>query len=256
MTYSFQLSAVELVSTPREFLKVDTRRESHFAAVDFQDASTSCLIGEGELDLTIETARTEEGGVEDINTICRGNDLWKGTNKRFRDRRKDERKPREWSTYFDSFITAETIELIEKLQHCSLHFTITTLIRIESLGTNRIQFINEDDCWSLLLRQLESITDKLGTITNEHLHQTGACKLKIASIGLSGACTGKKCLPCSWWAIHECTLWWLDPNGLELVRLLHRKNNSFDEFFDLLVEATDISVFLGRPFVDFHGLDT
>lgn len=54
------------------------------------------------------------------------------------------------SSYLDSIIGTETIKLIQQLQHGSLYFTVTTLVRIETFGSNRIQLINKDDGWCLL----------------------------------------------------------------------------------------------------------
>jgi hypothetical protein len=74
-------------------------------------------------------------------------------------------------TCLNPFITAEAIELVEELKHCTLYFPITALIRVKPLGAYCVKLINKDDGWCLLLSQFERVSDELGPITNEHLNQ-------------------------------------------------------------------------------------
>lgn len=54
-------------------------------------------------------------------------------------------------------------------------------------------------------------------------------------------------------AVH--TLGRLDADLLEPLRLLHGPYNGLDQLVNLLVEATDIRVLLGRLLINLHGLD-
>lgn len=51
------------------------------------------------------------------------------------------------------------------------------------LGANGIQLINEDNRWSFLFGQGKGVTDQLGTIPDEHLHQLGASQLQKGGLG-------------------------------------------------------------------------
>lgn len=132
------------------------------------------------------------------------------------------------------------------------------------LGTNGIQFINEDDGWSLLLGQGKSITDQFGTISNKHLHQLRACQLQEGSLrerggqispraqeaprifkpisynstpthflltarcthlGLGGTGSGKQSLPCTRRPVHQHSFWGLDTQVLKLLFVVHRQDN-------------------------------
>ena len=86
------------------------------------------------------------------------------------------KKKRERNSYPDVIRTGETIELIQQLQHCSLHFTITRDVAVKSLCSNGIQLVNENDCRFFLFRKSKSITHKFGTITDEHLDKLGTLK--------------------------------------------------------------------------------
>lgn len=48
----------------------------------------------------------------------------------------------------------------------------------------------------------------------------------------------------------------LDSDLLESLGLLHGPDNSFNQLFNLLVQTTDICVFLRRLLVNFHCLDS
>ena len=47
--------------------------------------------------------------------------------------------------YLDVIHTAEAIQLVEKLQHSSLHLPISCLLAVEPLGADGVQLVDEDD---------------------------------------------------------------------------------------------------------------
>jgi hypothetical protein len=82
----------------------------------------------------------------------------------------------------------EPVELIEQLQHCSLHLSVARLLAVKSLRPNRIQLINEDNRRRLLLRQGERIAHQLRPVADEHLDELRAGQLEEAGLGLGRAC--------------------------------------------------------------------
>lgn len=68
-TNSLQLRPIEFICAPRQFLEIDICRCCHFSGVNFEDTGTGRFVRKRELDFAIETAGTEEGGVEDIDSI-------------------------------------------------------------------------------------------------------------------------------------------------------------------------------------------
>lgn len=66
---------IELIRTSRELLKVDFRAHRHLSRVNLHDPCPRLLVGQGELDLSVESAGTEEGRIKDIYTVCCGNHL-------------------------------------------------------------------------------------------------------------------------------------------------------------------------------------
>jgi hypothetical protein len=72
-------------------------------------------------------------------------------------------------TNLDFFSRAESVQLIEELEHGSLDLSISGFLRVETFCSDRVQLVDEDDRRGLLLGQSESVTDQLGAISDEHL---------------------------------------------------------------------------------------
>lgn len=125
------------------------------------------------------------------------------------------------STHLDSTITRETIQLVQQLQHCPLHFPITTLIAVKPLCSDSIQLVDEDDSRRLLFGKFESVADKFRTITEIHLDKSGTSKFEVASVGLSGTGSGEQSFTGTRGTIHEASFRRGNTKSLEFVCLLH-----------------------------------
>lgn len=44
-------------------------------------------------------------------------------------------------------------------------------------------------------------------------------------LGLGCTCSGQQGLSCAWWSVHQNSLWWLDPQILKLLFVVHGQNN-------------------------------
>jgi hypothetical protein len=119
-THSLELRTTELVRTPCQFRPVDSVVDSHLSAVDAQNLCASLLVGQREFNLPVQTTRTEESGIEDVDTVggCK---------------------------HLDAVVGSETVKLVQKLQHGALDFTVTTLVAVETLGADGVKLVNEDD---------------------------------------------------------------------------------------------------------------
>lgn len=151
---------------------------------------------------------------------------------------------------------AEPIELIQQLKHCSLHFSVCILVWVTSLSSNCINFVNENNCWCLLLGQLKGISNYLGSVTNKHLYQLRTCKLEKGSAGLRGTGSCKHGLSSTRRAIHENSLWSLETNFLKLFFVDQREDNGLSKLLNLLVKASYLRVLYIGSFLKLHGLDS
>merc|ERR1719376_1716546 len=114
--------------------KVDATREVHLAGVDAQDVQASLFIGGGELNFPVNSSGSEESGIQNINTISRHDHL-------------------------NVLMSFETVELVQKFQHCPLNFGITASgTSFQSGRTNRIDLVHEDNGRRMLSCHNEQFT--------------------------------------------------------------------------------------------------
>ena len=75
--------------------------------MDLHDSGPGFLVGMRELDLAVETSGSEQRGVEDVHAVGGGD-------------------------HFDLTARRESVQLVEELQHGTLHLAIAGLFRVES----------------------------------------------------------------------------------------------------------------------------
>ena len=143
--------------------------------------------------------------------------------------------------------------MVQQFKHCSLYLSVPWFIVIESLCTNCIDFVNENNCWRFLFCKGECISDHLWTITDVHLHQSWSCKLKESSLGLSCTSSGHHGLSSTWRAKHQTSLWRSDTNVLEFFFVSDWQYDGFSQFFNLFIKAANVCVFLWWSFFNLHG---
>ena len=60
---------------PRQFVKVNVFAGVHLSRVNLHDSRSCFFGGGGELNLPVQSTRTQEGGVKDIDSVRRSNHL-------------------------------------------------------------------------------------------------------------------------------------------------------------------------------------
>ena len=228
--HRLELRRVEVIRGPRQLVKVDLTREVHLPRVNLHDLRPGVLVGVRELNLAIESAGAEQRGIEDVRPV----------------RRRDDLHP---------VVAGEPVELVEQLEHGALHLAVAVGVRVESLGSDGVDLIDEDDRGRLLLGQGERVPHELGAVADEHLHQQRTRELQVRGVGLSGARAGDEGLAGSRRAVEQHTLGGADTQRHELIRVGHREDHRLGELLDLLVEAADVGVILGGLLVNLHRLD-
>jgi hypothetical protein len=99
--HGFDISTGKLVFAHDEFFKVAVSIHVHLGSVNGENLALGLLIGERELDLAINTTRSDKGGVKRLNSVSSHDHL-------------------------NVRSGIETIKLIEELEHGSLDFLLTT----------------------------------------------------------------------------------------------------------------------------------
>ena len=175
--HGLELRAAKLVRAPRQFGPVDRVVDRHLPAVDLEDLRSGLLVGQGELDLSVQASRAEERGVEHIDAVGGRED-------------------------FDPVVGCEAVQLVEEFQHRSLDFSVSALFTVEAFRAHGVELVDEDDRGRFLLCESEAVTDELGAVADEHLDELGTGELEEGGVGLGSAGSGEEGLAGSGGAVH------------------------------------------------------
>jgi hypothetical protein len=75
---------------------------------------------------------------------------------------------------FDVSPGVESVQLIDQLQHCPLHFIVSAFAIVETGSADSIDFVEKDDAGLFGSSHFEQLAHHAGTFTNVLLHQLGA----------------------------------------------------------------------------------
>ena len=135
ITYIGDVSTREAWGTSCQEVDVDRFVDLQRAKVHEEDLLTVVDVGKVYIDLTVEAACTQEGGVEDVGAVRS-------------------------SQHDDPAIGAEAVHFGEELVQRILTLVVAPEVVVATTGTtHRIDFVDEDDTGSLLLGGLEEVTD-------------------------------------------------------------------------------------------------
>ena len=144
--------------------KVEVRSQFERLEMDLEYFLALVEVGQGDMDLTVETACTHERLVEDVGAVgsCQHDNAGVG---------------------------AETVHLSEQLVEGVLPFIIAGETDILAAGTTDcVYFVDKDYARGFLLGLGEKVADTGCTDTDEHLHEVGTAYTEERYVGL--ACDG------------------------------------------------------------------
>mmetsp|Transcript_16224 Transcript_16224/g.34085 ORF Transcript_16224/g.34085 Transcript_16224/m.34085 type:complete len:284 (+) Transcript_16224:771-1622(+) len=148
-------------------LEIDIGFQGLATGVHTEDAGASLEVGEVDGDLPIKTSRTQQGLIQNVNTVSSrdGN---------------------------DSRVSVETIHLNQNLVNCLFALVVSTSKSRATLTTDRIDFINEDDARGVLLRLSEHVANTGRSDSNKHLNELRSRNRNERDSSFSGDGFGKK----------------------------------------------------------------
>ena len=150
--------------------EVDAVGHFHFLDVDAEDFFAAAHIGEIDGDLAVEAARTEQGGVEDVGAVGRGDDD-------------------------DAVLRVKAVHLDEERVECLLAFVVPAAHTVAAVAPDGVDFIDEDEAGRALAALLEHVTDARGADADEHLDEVGAADAEEGDIGFAGDGAGEEGFP-------------------------------------------------------------
>lgn len=111
-----------------------------------------------------------------------------------------------------------------------------------TLGSNRINFIDEDDGRRVLLSLFKSFAQVTLTLTGHLGHDLGAIDGEEKGSGLIGNCAGNERLTCTRRAKHQDATRRLDTNALEKLRVTKGELYKLADLRHLLTSTTNVIV--------------
>ena len=97
-----------------------------------QDFFTSLDVWVWHGHLTVKTTRAQQGGVQNVTAVCRGQDDY-------------------------TFVGLKTVHLNQQLVQCLFAFIVSTAIACATVTANGVDFVDKDDTWRILFRLFEHV---------------------------------------------------------------------------------------------------
>ena len=169
------------------------------AAVDLKDRLALAPLGQRDDDLTIETTGAQQRRVEDVGAVGG---------------RQDD----------DALGRFEAVHLGEHLVERLLTFIVAATHAGATLAADRVDLVDEDDCFAHALGLLEEVTDAAGADTDKHLHEVGAGDAEKADARFAGDGSGEQGLAGAGRTHEEDSLGHARPNLVET--LGHRRKST------------------------------
>ena len=135
--------------------------------VDPQDLFTALDVGQTHIDLSVETAGTQEGGVQDVGAVGSCQDD-------------------------DTLVGGETVHFYQQLVQGLFAFVVTAAQTGAALAAHSVDLVNKDDGGGLLLGLIEEVADTGGAHAHIQLHEVGAGDRQELHAGLAGHSLGQQ----------------------------------------------------------------
>ena len=198
----------------RDALELDGRRELETLGMHGEDGFAAAEVGQVYEDLTVETAGTQQRGVEDVRTIGGTDDDHAG-------------------------LAVETVHLDEQRIQGLLTLVVTAADAGAALTADRVDLIDEDDAGGELAGLLEGVAHAGRADADEHLDEVGAADAEERHAGLAGDRAGEQRLARTGRTDHEHALGDARADLGETLRILQEVDDLLHLFLGL-VAAGDV----------------
>ena len=193
----------------RQHRDIDVVGERNLLGVHAEDAFAPLDIGTIHDDAPIETARPEEGRIEHVRTVGRGDED-------------------------DALVRLEAIHLDQQLVERLFALVVPATQPRAAMTPDRVDFVDEDDAGRVLLALLEQVADAGRPDAHEHLHEVGAANRKEGHVGLAGHRARQKGLARPGGAHEQHAFGDAAAELLEFLRLLQELDNLLQLFLGLV----------------------
>ena len=141
-----QVGAAHAGRPARDHLQAHRCVQGFTLGVDLEDRQSLVEVGQGNDDLTVETTRAQQRGVEHVGPVRRGDDD-------------------------DAFGGVEAVHLVEHLVEGLLAFVVSAADARTALAPDGVDLVDEDDGGRLLAGGREEVAHAARADAHEHLHE-------------------------------------------------------------------------------------
>ena len=220
-----------------QYLQIHAGIQGLVLGMDFEDLFSSCDVGPADDDLPVESARSEQGRIQDVRTVggCQDDD------------------PR---------VLGKAVHLDQELVQGLLTFIVAAAQARATLTAYGVDLVDKDDAGGILLGLFEQVSDSGCADTDEHLDEVGTADGKEGYAGFSRCGLGNVGLTCSRRADQQDPLGDPCAQAVILSRVLEEIDDLF-QFFFFFFQACYVSegdlllvslLELGPAFAKGHGL--
>mmetsp|Transcript_52654 Transcript_52654/g.124619 ORF Transcript_52654/g.124619 Transcript_52654/m.124619 type:complete len:354 (-) Transcript_52654:286-1347(-) len=197
--------------------------------VNLVDLEAAANVGLVDLDLPVEPARAEEGGVEDVGTV----------------------RPRQ---HHNPSQRVEPVHLDEELVEGVLALVVAASgeAALAARAADRVDLVDEHDRRRLLVGEAEHLAHKLRPVPQVLLDQLRPDDAQESRRCLVRHRLGEQRLAGAGRPVQDNPLGRLDANILVELRVCHGQLHRLLDLLDLSLEAADVRVGLERRLVDLH----
>ncbi len=195
--------------------QVDVGGDRLVGAVDAEDLQPALHVGRLDGDLAVEAARTQQGGVEHVGAVGRGDQ-------------------------HHAAVHVEAVHLDQQLVQGLLALVVAAAHAGAAVASDGVDLVDEDDGRRGFLGLLEQVADAGGANTDEHLDEVGTRDREERDAGLAGHGPGQQGLAGAGRTVQQDALGDLGADGGELGRLGQELADLL-ELLDRLLTAGDIA---------------
>ena len=176
-----QIGAGEARRTASQGIQIHIGIQRRTLGVDLEDTAAAAQVRRGHHHLTVETAGTQQGRVQNVGTVGGG--------------QQD-----------DAFVALEAVHFHQQLVQGLFAFVMATAQTGATLAAHGVDLVDEDEAGGVLLALHEQVAHTGGTHAHEHLHEVRTGDGEEGHAGLTGHGAGQQGLTGTWRAHQQHAL--------------------------------------------------
>lgn len=230
LTYRSYVSSTDLFPSVYKIFQINIFTETHFGSNGLLNQPALSSVRVRILDFAVEAARAQERRVDGVGAVCGHDDL-------------------------DIHGLVEAVHLVQQLDQHALHLAVRGVGRVEPLGGDGVDLVDEDDAGRVFLGQPEHVAHHARPLAQLLLHELAAHHAYEGGRGLVGHGLGHHRLAGPRRAVHQHAARRVDADAVVLLRVRERQFDGLAHLLLLQVLPADVVLGHVRLLAHLHHLD-